>query len=293
MDLTQDSSLIEMKVKQNMRDRNRNKELAAISKLTEKIIMKKIQLQLQNDRPITSTNPDVSDEEYLKAQYNQLQEEQEYESKRIEQACVEKGYKDKTDYTFITINPENQHIPIDELKPQVEKIIEKTKWIRESEYAYVFEQRGKTLADTHGLHCHMLIKTNDKPAHEVKREIFNKLGNLVNVEKVKKDFKRFNYKEGPVTFDATLNPMNRIKYMLDWKKDPDKHIKQVVDKEYREKYNIDKIYYHGELLSQLILEQQECQQEEDIQRNHQVECADTKEPTIMPHQKSKQPYDVQ
>lgn len=287
MDLTQDDTLLHMKVKATMRDRNRAKELAAISKLTEKIIMKKIQLQLQNNRPITSTNPDVSDEEYLKAQHIQLQEEQDYEANRLDNICKEKGYKDKTDYTFITINPENQNIPIDELQPQIDKIIDKTKWIRDSEYAYVFEQRGKTLADTHGLHCHMLIKTNDKPAHEVRREIFNKLGNLVNVEKVKKDFKRVNYREGPVTFDPTLNPENRIKYMLDWKKCPDKHIKQIVDNEYRTKYNIDKIYYSGELLSQLIIGHQECHQNANIPVNHMEEDA-TKEETITQRPKSKQ-----
>jgi len=266
-----DGTLLEMKVKANMRDRNRAKELAAISKLTEKIIMKKVQLQLQNNRTLTSTNPDVSDEEYLKAQYIQLQEEQDYEASRLDNICKDKGYKDKTDYTFITINPENQNIPIDELQPQIDKIIDKTKWIRDSEYAYVFEQRGKTLADTHGLHCHMLIKTNDKPAHEVRREIFNKLGNLVNVEKVKKDFKRCNYREGPVTFDPTLNPENRIKYMLDWKKNPDKHAKQIVDNEYRNKYKIDKIYYSGEILSQLIVGHQECQEKESIHEEEQQE----------------------
>lgn len=269
-----DDTLIELKVKNDMRTRNRNKELAAISKLTEKIIIKRMQLQLQNDRPITTTNPDVSDEEYLKAQYHLLHEEQQYESDRLEKIVEEKGYKDKTPYTFITINPENQHIPIDEFQPIIDKIIDKTSWINKSEYAYVFEQRGKTLADTHGLHCHMLVKTDDKPPHEVIREIFNKIGKLVNVEKIKKDFKRFNYKKGPVTFDLTKNPENRIKYMLDWKKDPDKHAKQIVDKEYRLKYGLDTIYYSGELFSSLILGHQECQDtenEEDIQKEEQQE----------------------
>lgn len=67
-------------------------------------------------------------------------------------------------------------------------------------------------------------------------------------------------RKGPLSILPTADPTNRLKYMLDWKNDPDKHAKQIVDKEMRDNYGIDNIYYSGELFSQLIIGHQECQE---------------------------------
>lgn len=256
-----DTSLIENLAIQKLRERNNQTYMNAISKMTEKIIMKRVTLQLGRGETLKPPDVNMSAEQFLTEQKALLDVEEEIEKQKQDKLIEEKGYKEKTDYTFITINPKDQYIGCQQMKQEVDKIIEKTKWINENEYAYVIEQRGKTIADTHGVHCHLLVHCKDKPNNEIRREMKNKVKHLVDMAEVKK-FDIGKNKKGPLSICPTAEPINRLRYMLDWKKDPDKHCKQIVDKEMREKYNLDKIYYSGELLSQLIIGHQECQEEE-------------------------------
>jgi hypothetical protein len=184
------------------------------------------------------------------------------EKERLEGLIEEKGYKDKTEYTFVTVNPKDD-VPLDKLISTVEKAIEKTSWIRESEYAYVIEQRSNKPTEYSGYHSHLLIKTGDKPLNEIRRELKSKFKHIVDMDIVKRFDKGLN-KKGPLSIEPTLHYENRMKYILDWKKDPDKHAKQIIDKEMRNTFGIPPVIFSGEIFSQYIIGHQECQQERNI-----------------------------
>jgi hypothetical protein len=272
----QDELLI-LNLQQKKRDCFNMAKQRAIDKLVERYYTRGFQLQLQRG---------VCENEYLNEAYNFCKKEEDIEKERQEKLVEEKGYKDKMDYTFITINPENQNIGCQELKEEVDRIVSKTKWINENEYAYVIEQRSSTPSEYSGVHCHLLVHSKDKPNNEIRREMKNKVKHLVNLDEVKK-FDIGKNKKGPLSILPTADPANRIKYMLDWKKDPDKHAKQIIDKEMRETFGLDNIYYSGELFSQLIIGYQECQEQENILRN-QESLSDINEQTISPRAKFKQ-----
>jgi hypothetical protein len=272
-----DDELLLLNIKQKKRDCFNNAKQRAIDKLVERYYTRAFQLQLQRG---------VCENEYLNEAYNFCKKEEDIEKERQEKLVEEKGYKDKMDYTFITINPENQNIGCQELKEEVDRIVSKTKWINENEYAYVIEQRSSTPSEYSGVHCHLLVHSKDKPNNEIRREMKNKVKHLVNLDEVKK-FDIGKNKKGPLSILPTADPANRIKYMLDWKKDPDKHAKQIIDKEMRETFGLDNIYYSGELFSQLIIGYQECQEQENILRN-QESLSDINEQTISPRAKFKQ-----
>jgi len=248
-----DDELLLMKIKQKKIDCFHAAKQRAIDKLVERYYTRGFQLQLQRG---------VCNNEYLNEAYQFAKKEEDIEKDRQEKLIEEKGYKDKKEYTFITINPEDQDIGCQELKEQVDKIVSKTKWINENEYAYVIEQRSNKPSEYSGVHCHLLVHCKDKPNNEIRREIKNKVKNLCNMDEVKK-FDIGNNRKGPLSIIPTSDPSNRIKYMLDWKGDPDKHAKQIVDFEMREKFGLENIYFSGELFSQLIVGHQECQQVKD------------------------------
>ncbi len=242
--LTLDDQLILMTLEQEQKDRHKSAKNRAIDKLIEKYYTRAFTLQLARggcDIPI------------LNEAYDFCQKEEAIEQQRQEKECEEKGYKEKTPYTFITINPKDQQISPIQMKEEVDKIITKTKWINENEYSYVIEQRSENPAEYSGVHCHLLVHTQDKPNNEIRRELKNKVKHLVDIEEVKK-FDIGKNRKGPLSILPTTEPNNRLSYMMDWKKDSVKHKKQEVDKEIRKKYGIDEIYYSGELFSSLILE---------------------------------------
>ncbi len=246
--LTLDDQLILMTLEQEQKDRHKSAKNRAIDKLIEKYYTRAFTLQLARggcDIPI------------LNEAYDFCQKEEAIEQQRQEKECEEKGYKEKTPYTFITINPKDQQISPIQMKEEVDKIITKTKWINENEYAYVIEQRSENPAEYSGVHCHLLVHTQDKPNNEIRRELKNKVKHLVDIEEVKK-FDIGKNRKGPLSILPTTEPNNRLSYMMDWKKDLVKHKKQEVDKEIRRKYGLEQIYYSGELFSNLIIGHQEC-----------------------------------
>jgi len=269
-----------MNINQKKRDCYNAAKQRAIDKLVERNYTRGFQLQLSRG---------VCDNEYLNEAYQFCKKEEDIEKERQEKLIEEKGYKDKTDYTFITINPRDQNIGCQEMKEEVDKIVSKTKWINENEYAYVIEQRSNKPSEYSGVHCHLLVHSKDKPNNEIRREMKNKVKHLVDLDEVKK-FDIGKNKKGPLSICPTADPTNRLKYMLDWKSAPDKHAKQIIDKEMRETFGLDNIYYSGELFSSLIIGHQECQQEENIQ-NEQESLSDTNEQTTSPHLKYKQSSD--
>lgn len=250
-----DDTILMMQIQQKKKDCYDNAKQRAIDKLVEKYYTKAFQLQLQRG---------VCTNQFLNEAYNFCKAEEDIEKQRLDKLVEEKGYKDKTEYTFITINPRQElNVKPNEMNQEVEKIIKKTKWINQNDYAYVIEQRSNDPSEYSGVHCHMLVHTKDKPNNEIRRELKNKVGHLMDMEVVK-SFDIGKNKKGPLSILPTENPENRLQYMLDWKKDPDKHAKQIVDKQMREQYQLDKIYYQGEKISQLIIGHQECQQLDNI-----------------------------
>lgn len=236
--------LILMTLQQKERDRHNIAKQKAIDKLIEKYYTRAFTLQLQRG---------ACEVGILNEAYNFCKKEEELETARVDKIAEEKGYKEKEEYTFITINPENQLISPVELHEEVEKIVNKTKWINENDYAYVIEQRSENPAEYSGVHCHLLVHTKDKPNYEIRRELKNKLKHIVNMEEVKK-FDIGKNRKGPLSILPTVHYQNRFSYMLDWKNDPAKHRKQINDREIRKKYNLENVYFSGELFSQYILE---------------------------------------
>lgn len=261
MDMLQDISyecelndeLMKMNILQRKRDHYNNAKQRAIDKLVERYYTRAFQLQLQRG---------VCEEPLLKEAYDFCKQEEDIEKKRQEELIEEKGYKDKTEYTFITINPKNELISPIELKQEVDKIVAKTKWINENDYAYVIEQRSDKPSEYSGVHTHLLVHTKDKPLNEIRRELKNKVKHLVDMDVVKK-FDIGKNKKGPLSICPTSDPTNRFSYMLDWKKEQDKHAKQIIDKEMRAKFKLDRIYFSGELFSSIISRHQECANTQD------------------------------
>jgi len=260
--MNMDDELLLMNIQQKKRDHYNAAKQRAVDKLVERYYTRAFQLQLQRG---------VCQDPLLKEAYEFCKKEEDIEKERQEKLIEEKGYKDKTEYMFITINPrEDLNVSPIQMKEEVEKIVSKTKWINENEYAYVLEQRSNTPSEYSGVHCHLLVHTKDKPLNEIRREMKNKVKHLVDMNVVAK-YDIGKNKKGPLSICPTIDPTNRIQYMLDWKKDPDKHAKQIIDKEMRETYGLDNIYYSGEKLSQLIIGHQECQQEEKLDEDQELE----------------------
>lgn len=234
------NEIIEMNVRQDMYNRNKNKYLNALSKITEKAMGRRIQLQVKRGETITPPNFRLTDEEFYQEQAGLLKIEEEYESNRLNKVLDENGYKDKTDYTFITLNAKPE-IPFDELKTATEDIVSKIGWIRDNEYSYVYEQRGDNPDEYSGYHVHMVVKTKDTALTQIRRDLKRKAARILDMDIVK-SFDMGKNRKGPLSILPNRQIDNTLKYMLDWKKDIKKHAKQIIDKEFREKYKLDRIY---------------------------------------------------
>lgn len=135
-----------------------------------------------------------------------------------------------SDFVLITINPAH-HIELHQIKLVVAKLLSK-KWL--STYIYTYEQRSESVESFKGIHVHILIHKPDKKQHEMKNEIRNTCKSICDISN-----------------PAILNFRNLMKeddvkkcvnYLTGQKADPDKHIKQSVDIEFRKYYKL-KPYY--------------------------------------------------
>lgn len=141
-----------------------------------------------------------------------------------------------TDYILITINPRDG-VKFQDFNNLVLKSIKK-KWI--SSYLYSFEQRGETEDDVGWRpHCHIILYRKGKIYCEIVREFKSCFKKICNVENIH----CLNFK---VIKDGTFYQV--VNYVVGWKKDEGKHVKQIIDKRWRSIYDIKDYYYFGEEL---------------------------------------------
>lgn len=235
--------LILMTLEQDERNRHKAAKNKAIDKLIEKFYTRAFSLQLQRG---TCKIPALNEA------YDFMKVEEELEKKRLDALAEENGCKEKEDYTFITICPADQNISPAELQKDMEKIVSKTKWINESDYAYVIEQRSEDEVFT-GVHAHLLVHTPEKTNYEIRREMKNKTKHLVDMNIVK-SFDIGKNKKGPLSILPTCDFKNRMSYMIGIKSDKEKYKKQQMDRIMRKTYNLENVYFSGKLFSQYILE---------------------------------------
>ena len=174
----------------------------------------------------------------------------------------------KTDYLFVTINPDEK---ISEFSKFVSalKAIEKKSWV--NDICYVIEQRGKNSDEIgKGYHTHLLIHRNGKSFSKFCKEILN---TLYSHKVLDKDFvEEFNknkdasdyhipYQKGPFVVEYTEPDKlkNRFTYMLGSKKTTDdkgnyneKDIKQEYDIPFREQNGLKRYYIKGDLFKPFV-----------------------------------------
>lgn len=139
----------------------------------------------------------------------------------------------KSEYVFITVNP-HANVPLSDFKKVVDKSVEKS-FIKKS--LHVIEQRGENMDELgKGFHCHMLVHKGDYRISHLKREFGRTFAKYTDIG-------------NPCTFNIRMckesDLRNRQNYMLGWKSDPDKHLKQVYDRDFRKKFLIKN--YYGDL----------------------------------------------
>lgn len=135
-----------------------------------------------------------------------------------------------TDWTLITINP-YLHTKMNELKLVIEKLVSK-KWI--TTYTYAYEQRSETNEQYKGFHCHLLLYRKDKPNSSMYREIRNTCKNICDTSNTHiLNFRNLK------TDDDVRKAYN---YITGVKADDNKHIKQMIDKEFRLFYCLKPFY---------------------------------------------------
>lgn len=101
-------------------------------------------------------------------------------------------------------------------------------------YEYVYEQRGKTVDDIHGIHIHALI-WSDNPTWKVKQWIAQKL--MSPKYGVIASNKFIDAKKCPIEYLE-----DKRAYMTGTKDGDDKQAKQLIDTKFREKFKLEKIY---------------------------------------------------
>lgn len=135
-----------------------------------------------------------------------------------------------TDWSLITINP-YLHIKMTELKLVIEKLLSK-KWI--TTYTYTYEQRSETSEQYKGFHCHLLLYRKDKPNSAMYREIRNTCKSICDTSNTHiLNFRNLK------TDDDVKKAYN---YITGAKADENKHIKQMIDKEFRLFYYLKPFY---------------------------------------------------
>lgn len=178
----------------------------------------------------------------------------------------------KTDYFFITINPDDEVSILSKFVRALETIMKK-KWVED--LVYVIEQRGDNEDEIgKGYHCHMLINRNGKSFSKLNREILNTLySHNIFIKRKLEDFNKprnedeaiyfIPYQKGPYVVEYTEpeNIKNRLSYMLGNKVTVDKNgvynkkdIKQQYDIPFRKKNNLKDYYQKGDIFTQYIEE---------------------------------------
>lgn len=137
------------------------------------------------------------------------------------------GRKSQTDYVFVTVNLQEDRYPADKFFDLVSRYV---KLVIVDSYRYVFEQRGETPTDFHGIHSHIFFKRQRKPSEvlkETKRFFTCCVGNpnAINVKYISKE-----------DYDKVCN------YIEGKKADPSKHLKQENDRLFRQTFGLDSIY---------------------------------------------------
>lgn len=146
------------------------------------------------------------------------------------------------DWTLITINP-YLHIKMSEFKLVVEKLISK-KWI--TTYTYTYEQRSETNEQYKGFHCHLLLYRKDKCNSSMYREIRNTCKAICDTSNT--HILNFRHLRTDEDVKKAYN------YITAQKADSNKHIKQMIDKEFRNFYYLKSFYKKDpdNLISDLI-----------------------------------------
>jgi len=173
----------------------------------------------------------------------------------------------KTDYLFVTINPDEK---ISELCKFVSAIraIERKSWV--NDIVYVIEQRGKNSDEIgQGYHAHLLIHRNGKSFSKFCKEILSTLYSFKVYDKLKMEefVNKGNengvipYTTGPFVVEYTEPEKigNRISYMIGEKKTVDKYgnynekdIKQSYDIPFREQNHLKPYYIKGDFFKTYV-----------------------------------------
>lgn len=144
----------------------------------------------------------------------------------------------KSDYVFITVNP-REGVSLKEFEKTVSKSVQKT-FIKKS--LHVIEQRSEDMENLgRGFHTHILINKGDYRMSHLRREYARTFGKFCDVS-------------NPHCFNiSTCKPAHIIRrqnYMLGQKKDISKHQKQLMDIEFRKKFDFP--VYYGQRFDQEI-----------------------------------------
>lgn len=151
----------------------------------------------------------------------------------------EKDKKKTSEYLWITINPRSS-VNIIEFKQILQKSLTKP-WIKG--YCAVIEQRGCSEDEIgKGFHAHIILNKGDYRFTHARREFQSSYRKVCDIQ----NFHTFNFS---YCFENDLK--NRHNYILGHKKDPEKHIKQIFDKKFRNIYNIPS--YYGQPLCEYTL----------------------------------------
>lgn len=133
-------------------------------------------------------------------------------------------------YYFLTINPDTTKTTLEIFLKTIEKAMSK-KWI--TEYIYVIEQRGETLEELgKGYHTHIIFNKGKKHSHII-REMSNSFKKMCDTS----NYHLFNLKR-----IGDEERKRKIEYITGTKADDNKHLKQSMDKIFREKEKL-KSYY--------------------------------------------------
>jgi len=139
-----------------------------------------------------------------------------------------------TEFMFITISPPNTVSLAESLKC-FKKFITKTNF---KEYLYVIEQRGENYETVGtGIHYHFLVRHTYSKFSDLSRETKNTFKNIIdtsnpNINNI------INFK----TCETKTDVNKRIEYMTGIKKDECKHLKQEMDKLFRQQNNLHSYY---------------------------------------------------
>lgn len=143
--------------------------------------------------------------------------------------------KNKTKYIFLSINPDTANITLPEFVRCMEKMMSKA-WL--TNYLYVFEQRGETLADCgKGYHFHAII---EKPKNKSYVHIVRELSSTANKVCDSSNYHYFNLEN---ISDAEKD--RKIVYITGRKADPSKWAKQDMDIPFRINNNLKSCYNVG------------------------------------------------